>query len=410
MAFKLLVIIPTRNRPDLAQNAIRSVLTQSEPDFDLIVSDNSTESESREELAKFCAAYGDSRLTYLNPPESCSMTKHWEWAIREGMKLSTFTHVTYLTDRRVFKTAAFEKLRQTTEIFPAKLVTYHAEAIYDERETVRLEQTGTTGKLFELTSQLLIEAFLTLDWVSPFPAMLNSCVPRPLMEKIAAHHVQIFSSIAPDFNFGFKVLDLEDSILYLDETLLVAYGNKFSNGLSIAKGTQSTNKAAADFTSTIETTDIHVDSVLPFGSTIVDAVLNEYFYILKNAKRRSFPIPDDGRYKAYVIRNILYLENQVLRDELLKDLRRQFGVHYYPLYLRGRFPFRRYIRRIIEEVMLKIHTSDESWVEKRFDTYEKALEFAINNSAPSIATLRNFYKRTSIIPSRAHIIREESHG
>lgn len=399
MSFKLLVVIPTRNRPDLAINAIRSAIEQSGTEFEVIVSDNSTDEANKADLMDHCRGLGDDRVRYIAPEEPLPMTKHWEWAMRQSLRLSDFTHVTYLTDRTVFKNFAFSRLDGICGRFPDKLITYRSESIYDEEGRVRLEQTGATGRIFELTSDLLIDSFLTLDWVSPFPAMLNSCVPRQLVETIAELHGEIFSSISPDFNFGFKVLDLVDSILHIDETLLVSYGNKFSNGINIAKGTF-TNDASADFTSRIDKADIYIDSILPFGTTIVDAVLNEYFYIRKNAKKRSFPLPDERRYKAYVIRNLLQMDNQELKARLLADVRKKYGAAYAALYLRAKLPLKRYVRRVIEEAILKIRPASEPWVIKHFPDYAAALQYAKSNSAPPIDHTWSFYKRTSIVPAK----------
>lgn len=59
-----LIVVPTRNRADLARKAIRSVLDQREADVRVLVSDNSTSEAELEELAAFCDALKDERLQY----------------------------------------------------------------------------------------------------------------------------------------------------------------------------------------------------------------------------------------------------------------------------------------------------------------------------------------------------------
>ena len=62
------MVIPTRNRADLAKSAIRSVLEESGDNLDLIVSDNSTTEDHRSTLAAFCEEVSDPRLLYIAPP------------------------------------------------------------------------------------------------------------------------------------------------------------------------------------------------------------------------------------------------------------------------------------------------------------------------------------------------------
>jgi glycosyltransferase involved in cell wall biosynthesis len=401
MSFKFLVVIPTRNRAEFAINAVRSVLAQKGADFEIVVSDNSTDEASLFEVQQYCSSLQDDRVTYITPPEPLPMTKHWEWAMQTVLAQTSFTHVTYLTDRNVFKRDAFRQLASVTERFPDKLIAYRPEAIYGSDNDLRLEQIGTTGRLFEIRSADLVDAFLKLDWVSIFPAMLNSCVPRRLIEEIASEHGEVFSSISPDFNFGFKVLDLEDSILYFDETLLVTYGLTLSNGLNFTKGRRSNNEASVDFANQIDKSDIHIDSLLPFCSTILDAVLNEYFFIEKNAKRRKFPKPDSERYRSYVIRNVLHMDQGEFRDEALRELKRKLGSSFHTLALRGRFPLARYGRRIYEELLIRTMRLSETSEIKDFDDLASALDYAMSHSAPQIANLNNFYKRTTFVPSKA---------
>ena len=52
----VVVVIPTRNRAQLAMNAIRSLLDQPVDDFRILVSDNSTSQRDRDDLESFCVS------------------------------------------------------------------------------------------------------------------------------------------------------------------------------------------------------------------------------------------------------------------------------------------------------------------------------------------------------------------
>jgi glycosyltransferase involved in cell wall biosynthesis len=60
--------IPTRNRPDLAPEAILSVLNQTVGDFRLLVSDNASEEPAARSLARFVRELADPRVSYYLQP------------------------------------------------------------------------------------------------------------------------------------------------------------------------------------------------------------------------------------------------------------------------------------------------------------------------------------------------------
>jgi glycosyltransferase involved in cell wall biosynthesis len=67
---RVLVGIPTRNRPDLVRETVRSVLSQTEPDFRIIVSDNASEAEASESVSRFIRDLADPRVCYYRQPEN----------------------------------------------------------------------------------------------------------------------------------------------------------------------------------------------------------------------------------------------------------------------------------------------------------------------------------------------------
>src|SRR5437868_595455 len=91
----LVVVIPTRNREDLAKKSIESVIRQADCAVEILVSDNSTTSESRSDLLDYCHELANERLRYLAPSEPLPMAKHWDWAIQQALFLSDATHFAF---------------------------------------------------------------------------------------------------------------------------------------------------------------------------------------------------------------------------------------------------------------------------------------------------------------------------
>src|SRR5439155_16777896 len=99
---KLAIVVPTRNRSDLAINAIRSVLQQSVDDVIVVVSDNSTDPSERERVRAFCAA--NERTIHFAPPDrDLPMAENWNHGIERALDIDSVSHVLILTDRMLFK-------------------------------------------------------------------------------------------------------------------------------------------------------------------------------------------------------------------------------------------------------------------------------------------------------------------
>lgn len=71
---KFSIVIPT-TRPYLVRAAIRSALAQDFEDFELLVSDNSTEG-----CKKVVDGFKDQRIRYVRPTEILAVAEHWDFA------------------------------------------------------------------------------------------------------------------------------------------------------------------------------------------------------------------------------------------------------------------------------------------------------------------------------------------
>jgi glycosyltransferase involved in cell wall biosynthesis len=74
------VVIPTRERPDTLQFALRSALQQESRSYQVLVSDNFSQDRTRE----LVAAAGDPRVKYVNTGRRLSMCDNWEFALQQA--------------------------------------------------------------------------------------------------------------------------------------------------------------------------------------------------------------------------------------------------------------------------------------------------------------------------------------
>jgi Glycosyl transferase family 2 len=312
-----LIVIPTRNRAELAINAIHSVLNQTRGEFSLLVSDNSTAPEEVGRLSEFCRQLSDERLRYIRPPEPLAMPEHWEWAMREGLSDDSVSHVAYLTDRMVFKSGTLNRLSSILARHPDKVISYNNDIVMDFQTPVILRQASWTGRLFELnTVEILAASSRVCNWItfSCVPRMLNCIVPREVLKLITARFGNLFLSTSPDLCFAYRCLERVDTILYYDKALLISYGQSRSNGASYTRGI--ITKDYSDFIANLDGRKLHYAAPVPEFMTGTNAVVHEYCFVKDDSQSSKFPEVNRKKYFESIAADIAYFENPQLKREL----------------------------------------------------------------------------------------------
>ena len=270
---ELVVVVPTRNRAEIARNAIRSVLDEDLDGVQVMVSDNSTSEPEREDLARFCSTLN---VRYVRPPQSLAMPAHWEWAIEKALAFYDANHFSYLTDRMMFKTGGLKEVLDVAARYPNKVISYNHDRIVDHVRPIHVDHYPATAKLWEVPTERLSWLVSQGALHHGLPRMLNCVVPRAVFERFKTRFGNVFASIAPDFNFCFRCLDLEESILFLDKSPMFHYALNRSNGASVSRGEMTADNA--DFTANlpVDNSSRNYATPIPQLNTAVNAVFNEY--------------------------------------------------------------------------------------------------------------------------------------
>ncbi|HET7467790.1 MAG TPA: glycosyltransferase family A protein [Candidatus Dormibacteraeota bacterium] len=225
------VVIPTRNRPELAAIALRSVLGQDFQDFEVVVSDNSGEEDAgrlRAEVAKAA----DDRVRYVRPPGELDMGEHWEFAVGQARG----EYVGYLTDRMAFRRDALSILHGEITARGSEVVSYSSSGILEVQSPYRLQRPPFSGRTETFRSDWVVS--LLAHSVAPWgaPCMLNSFASRQLIAAMTSVYGTLMASIAPDAAFCVHVLDHVDRFDYVDRPLMVSFGHAWSNGAGFGSG------------------------------------------------------------------------------------------------------------------------------------------------------------------------------
>jgi glycosyl transferase family 2 len=312
---RLLVAIPTRDRADLAVRAIDSVLCQRRPDVAVLVSDNSTCETDRDRLACHSAALSAShRLDYVRPPRPMPMSAHWNWVLEHAMQRGEYTHVCFLTDRMMFRPRALPALVGLAAAHPGAVITYHLDTIVDYQRPIRVRQSRWTGKLLEVDCLHLSRLYARAAMHPCLPRLLNCVVPRPVLAAVAERFGDYCSSISPDYNFGFRCLELLDSILFWDASPIVQYSLASSSGGRVTR--LATSAPLGDYVGNWDDAVGNRGTPIPLFVSAGNAVFHEYCLFRDQTASHRFFALDVERYLRYLTTEIDSIEEAARRAEM----------------------------------------------------------------------------------------------
>ncbi len=313
----LLIVIPTRNRAQLAIGAIESVLSQKVDNVRVLVSDNSTVPQEAALLSRYSERLQDERLRYLATPTDLPMSPHWDWAIGQALQ-SDATHFTVLTDRMVFRPDELRPLIEHVKRHPTKVLSYKPDKVADHKRPVKLALQPWTGDLFEVRAERLLALTAECLMHECLPRMLNCVVPRFVLAAIETRFGTIFGSVAPDFNFCYKVLALEDDILFYDKAILVHRALDRSNGETLASGFRVRDHA--DFLNSIRFDQMNFITPAPEIRTRFNFIVNEYCLIKNESGGKKFPELNRDNYLRFLAMEVNECDDPDFKREMLEIL------------------------------------------------------------------------------------------
>lgn len=318
----LAVVIPTRNRAEMAIDAIQSLREQPGCNLQVFVSDNSSDEAEVRQLAAFCDALGDPRVTYMRAPENLSQGRHWDWATREALARSSATHVTVHYDRKVTRPGQAAAWAAVAAMHPEKVITYVAEFVSAEPPPLRLWRPPWTGKLYAVktsrTLQLSARAE-ALEMGHALPILSNCIVPRAIVESIVARFGDLCVSTTADSCFTYRFCALHEDFLHLDRSLSVLYGSHRSAALGYLKGGVGGGDFA-DYRATWQGETWLEAAPIPGLNLGYNMLFHEYELVRREIGGDRFPPIDRGGYLRDLGRGLFWVRDADLKAKMRKVL------------------------------------------------------------------------------------------
>ena len=283
----------------------------------MLISDNSTLESECAELKTFCDGLADSRVRYVQPPDPLPMPDHWDWASEQALGFYSANHFIFLTDRMMLRNGALKEMVDVATLYPLQVISYNLDRICDDAMPIRIEQYPATEKLVEVETLRLSRLFAQGVFHPGLPRMLNCIVPRVVFNRIRQRFGNVFSSIAPDFNFCVRCLDTEDSILFFDKSLLFHYALNRSLGASALRG--EITPEHEDFTANLPVDNATRNYATPIPPliTAVNAAFNEYLSHKQQTNSARFFDVDLQQYLAANALEVNEVRDPKLRGEMM---------------------------------------------------------------------------------------------
>ena len=226
---KITVIIPTRERCDVLEKSIQSVIAQDYDNLDIIVSDNYS-SDSTEDVVR---ATHDRRVKYINTGRRVSMSHNWEFALSHV----TDGWVTVIGDDDGLLPASLSKVAEIakstdTYAIRSKVCSYSWPSLADQGFG-HLSVPLTSGCEVRDSKEWLSKVMNGRANYPELPMLYNGGFIRmSVLNEIKIKTGAFYRSLTPDVYSALSIASAVDSYIYSNEPLAINGASKHSTGTS----------------------------------------------------------------------------------------------------------------------------------------------------------------------------------
>ena len=237
------VVIPTRDRPGLLTNAVKSVLNQTYENFQLIVSDNPIHQDSK----RVVEIFNDPRIEYVRAPSEINMHEHWEFAVSHAKG----DYVIVLIDKTLLKATALNQIYNLSKTHPSEIYSWAMDTHVLEREN---QDDFISGKFTpcyylrnlpgtasyvncedEMNRRLSFKERIGYEGTAYFYAKICfGAYSKKIIEKIIKEHGRLFPPYAPDYSSMALALASTKEFVDVGKSLGIQLLTSVSNGMRFA--------------------------------------------------------------------------------------------------------------------------------------------------------------------------------
>jgi glycosyltransferase involved in cell wall biosynthesis len=212
------VVIPTRNRPELALAAVNSTLRQTFDDYEILVLENSDEGRRLVDLP------ADSRIRTVSSDRILPMPQNWERLLDHAAG----RYVIVVSDKDRLVPSALARLRDALALGAA--VATFRKAWFQGGMLSDLHPPAA-ARSYSAATKPLLDQWFHLLYSLDAPMLYNSAVSRDLLLSLRARGGQLFYGSAPDVCSSVLILASCDEYRAVPRPLVVSHYGAWSNGI-----------------------------------------------------------------------------------------------------------------------------------------------------------------------------------
>lgn len=270
------ILIPTRNRPKLCNEAIKSVLAQSFSDYEVLISNNGSDSRTKALAVGACAS--NDRFNYVEF-DNLPMHVHWEQALTR----LNGRYLIILTDRCLLFRDSLQTIHQEIQLFGYPQIASWKMAQYDDETGVLIHGCSYNAN-YPGSTEICDPLSIFIDeirsrnqnWSEKIPRGLDSAVSLSLITQLKHAYANVFHPISPDFTFATLCLLNADTMIFIDRPLYISSGASVSNGSNAYSGAVSD-----DFIASIGREYDWFEHVPSNVMFVTNAIFDDYLRIAK---------------------------------------------------------------------------------------------------------------------------------
>lgn len=278
---KFTVIIPTRERSDVLEYALKSVASENYDNLSIIVSDNNSGDATRD----IVESNRDPRIRYVNTGKRVGMSGNWEF----GLSHVSSGWVTILGDDDGLVPGALQKAKEIFDAYPSVRALRSAVCQYQwpaarDSSHGRIQIPMGTGVELRSARRYLSDALSNVVGYPQLPMLYNGgFIHHDVLESIRGANGKIYQSCTPDVYAAVAVSRCIDQYAYSETPLAINGASRHSTGTS-AYSKSDDRRSPADQFYQEENIPFHSDlPLLPTGRVIASTPLLVYESYLQSA-------------------------------------------------------------------------------------------------------------------------------
>ena len=238
------IVIPTRARPDTLRHALRTVLAQTDGDFEVIVHESGDDPATAATVAEF----DDPRVRFFKTGEPMRMTENWERALAHVRG----DYVLFIGDDDGLLPDACAIAREILNAKPGFVLSwlpasYFWPRYFDPEMANWVSATSGTELACTLkdSHSILRLAYRFRAGYSDLPMIYNAFVPRTLIERVRSLRGRYFVGSGPDVTSGLANLYFTDHYLHSNRPLSINAASHHSTGHAMIRSGNAEMQARA---------------------------------------------------------------------------------------------------------------------------------------------------------------------